>query len=119
MSWLFFIIGLLATVAIRVVTVLMHLNPTYGKIAWYVGVGGFLLFFIYKFRINQTRAKVIDERNLVNKIAEQKGLTKDDYSLISAILCSLISKKETINYFFIFALSAIALIVAIYIDLFR
>jgi len=118
-SWIFFIIGLIATIAIRVVTVLMHLNPIYGKISWYVGVGGFFLFFIYKFKVNQARAGIIDEKKLVDKINSKKDLAEDDYHLIGSILCSLNSKKERINYFFIFALSAIAIVIAIYIDLFR
>jgi len=97
----------------------MDLNPVYGKIAWYVGVGGFFLFFIYKFKVNQTRSKIIKERNLVDKITDQKQLTEDDYNLIGAILCSLSSNKERVNYFFIFGLSAVVLILAIYFDLFR
>ena len=52
-SWVFFIIGLVVTVSIRVVTVLMNVNPVYGKAAWYIGVSGFLAFFIYKFNANQ------------------------------------------------------------------
>ncbi|MBN2830884.1 MAG: hypothetical protein JXL82_01205 [Candidatus Omnitrophica bacterium] len=43
-SVFFFIVGLIATIAIRVVTVLIHLNPLYGQIAWYIGVAGFLIF---------------------------------------------------------------------------
>ncbi|MCK4905719.1 hypothetical protein KAS42_05745 [bacterium] len=118
-SWIFFIIGLIATIAMRVVTVLMDLNPFYGKMAWYIGVSGFFLFFIYKFKVSQTRSKIISERELVDKIASQKQLTKDDYNLIGAILCSLSSRKERINYFFIFGLSAVVLVVAIFFDLFR
>ena len=115
-SWVFFIIGLIATVAIRVVTVLIHMKPIYGKIAWYIGVGGFLSFFVYKFKVNQTRAKLINERNLVDKITHQKQLTEEDYNLIGAILCGLSSKKEGINYLFIFVLSTVALLLAIYMD---
>lgn len=118
-SWVFFIIGLIATVAIRVVTVLMHLNPVFGKVSWYVGVGGFFLFFVYKFRINQARSKIIDEQDLVGKINNHKDLAEDDYRLIGSILCSLNSRKERINYFFIFVLSAIALVIALYIDVFK
>jgi len=118
-SWVFFIIGLIATVAIRVVTVLIGLNPVYAKIAWYIGVGGFFIFFVYKFRVNQARSKSINQQDLVNKINQKKQLTNEDYSLISSILCGLSSNKERINYFFIFALSAIALILAIYIDFLR
>ena len=118
-SWIFFIIGLIATVAIRVVTVLIGLNPVYGKIAWYIGVAGFFVFFVYKFRVNQTRSKLISQQDLVDKINQKKQLTNEDYSLISSILCGLSSKKERINYFFIFVLSAVALILAVYIDLLR
>ena len=118
-SWIFFIIGLIATVAIRVVTVLIDMDPVYAKLAWYIGVGGFFIFFVYKFKINQTRARLISKQNLVGKITHQNQLTKEDYSLISAVLCGLSSKKERINYFFIFGLSAIALILAVYMDFFK
>ena len=115
-SWSIFIIGLIATVAIRVVTVLMHLNPLYAKIAWYVGIGGFLAFFVYKFQISQNRVRIIAKQNLISKINNQKGLTEKDYATIGAILCGVGSKKERTNYFFIFDLSAIALFLAIYMD---
>ncbi len=115
-SWIFFTIGLIATISVRLVIVLMHLDPLYGKIAWYIGISGFFLFFAYKFRINQTRSKIIIQKKLVHKLAGQGQLNKEENELIAAILCSLISKKEMLNYFFIFALSALSLIVAIYFD---
>lgn len=118
-SWFFFIVGIIATVAIRVVTVLIHLDPIYGKIAWYTGVGGFFIFFIYKFKVGQARAKLIKERELVDKINNKKELAQEDYAAIGAILCGIGSKKERINYFFIFALSALALVLALYMDFFR
>lgn len=115
-SWVFFAIGLVATVAIRIVTVLIHLEPLYGKIAWYIGVGGFFIFFAYKFKINQSRSKMITQKGLIEKLAEQNQLNKEENELVTAILCSLSSKKERLNYFFIFFLSAISLIVAVYFD---
>ena len=115
-SWIFFIIGLIATVAIRIVTVLMNINALYGKISWYIGVGGFLIFFIYKFNVNRALAKLIDKENLIEKARTKKQLSHQEYNLIAAILCSLKSEKERINYFFIFAVSAIALLFAIYFD---
>lgn len=115
-SWTFFLIGLVATFAIRVVTVLMHLEPIYGKIAWYVGVIGFSLFFVYKFKIGHARAKRIEESGLSEKISKNAPLTCNDYALINSILCGLGSKKERINYFFIFFLSAVAIVLAIYMD---
>ena len=115
-SWIFFVIGLIATISIRVVTVLINVDPIYAKIAWYIGIAGFLIFFVYKFRVSQARSNLIKERRLVDKISQKGRLTEGDYSLMSTILCVLSSKKERINYFFIFGLSAVALIVAIYFD---
>jgi len=118
-SWIFFLIGLIATIAVRIVIVLFEINPAYAKTAWYIGVSGFFLFFIYKFRVNQARHKLIEQRKLVDRILQKDQLAEEDYKLISAILCSFSSKKERINYFFIFALSAAALAVAIYFDFIR
>jgi hypothetical protein len=115
-SWVFFIIGLIATVAIRIVTVLMNIHQVYGKIAWYIGVGGFLVFFIYKFNTNRRLARLIDEEDLIEKARGQKSLSAEEYDFIAGILCSLKSDKERINYFFIFAVSAAALILAVYFD---
>jgi len=115
-SWFVFIVGVIATISIRAVTILMDFSPIYGKIAWYVGIGGFLIFFIYKFKISQSRVKLIIENGLIDKIANQKQLAKVDYGNVEELLCSLVSKKERINYFFIFILSALALVLAIYMD---
>ncbi|MGB2599620.1 MAG: hypothetical protein WBC99_04175, partial [Candidatus Omnitrophota bacterium] len=82
----------------------------------YIGVGGFFIFFVYKFKVNQARAKLISRQQLVDKINGKEQLTEDDYGLISTLLCALSSNKERINYFFIFILSAIALSLAIYMD---
>lgn len=115
-SWIFFIIGLIATLAIRVVTVLMNINPVWGKASWYIGVGGFLLFFVYKFNVNRSIAKIIEEDNLIDKARTFKPLSREEYQLITDILCSLKSEKERINYFFIFAVSAVAMVIAVYFD---
>ena len=115
-SWIFFIIGIIATIAIRVVTVLIHVNPIYSKIAWYIGVGGFFAFFIYKFKINRARAKAITSRKLLEKVKDRNSLKDEDYNLIASILCGLNSRKETINYVFIFGLSAVAILLAVYMD---
>jgi hypothetical protein len=118
-SWVFFIIGLIATVAIRIVTVVMEINEFYGKITWYIGVGGFFIFFVYKYKVNKRVSQIIEKENLIEKTRKGESLTPDEYKLISEILCSLKSEKERINYLFIFAVSAIAMLVALYFDFFK
>lgn len=116
-AWLFFTIGIIAAIAIRLVAFLMELNPVYAKISWYIGVLGFFLFFFYKFKLLNARNLKIKKQNILEKIERRELLEEKDYRVIKVILCNISSSKERINYLFIFALSAIALILAIYIDL--
>ena len=118
-SWIFFVVGIIATIAVRVVTVLMYIDPIYGKLAWYIGVGGFVIFFIYRFNVTQDKARLIKKNDLLEKVALRKDLKDQDYDLIQALLCGLTSRKEKINYLFIFILSALALLLAFYIDFFK
>ena len=115
-SWVFFIIGMISTIAVRVVTVLVHLNPIYGEIAWYVGVFGFFIFFVYKFKVDRARYRLIVQRQLMDKIASDEKIVQEDRELIGSILCALSSSKDRINYFLIFFSSALAILVAIYFD---
>lgn len=107
---------MVATIALRLVTVLIHLNPVYGQIAWYVGVFGFFIFFVYKFRVDRARYKLIVKKGLMDKISQGDKIAEDDRQLIGSILCSLSSDKDRINYILIFVSSAVAIIVALYFD---
>ncbi|MFH1835328.1 MAG: hypothetical protein ABH851_03965 [Methanobacteriota archaeon] len=112
-SWIFFLIGIIATVSIRIIEPLNAVDPIYGKISWYVGVTGFFIFFIYKYRILNKRAKIIKETGLIEKLSNHKLLDSADSILLSQIVCSQTSWKERANFFVIFGLSALALAVAL------
>lgn len=118
-SWFFFLIGIVATVAMRVVTILMAIDQIYGKIAWYIGIVGFLIFFLYQFKISNTRGKIIKKNQIKEKIAQKKELDDNDRYILRNILCSLSSNKEKINYFMIFFTSILALIIEISIEIFK
>ena len=85
-SWIFFITGIIAAIAIRAVTLLAHLDSVYGKISWYVGVSGFLVFFVYKYRILKKRTYELKQYNILDKLKSKKELTEEDYGLIESIL---------------------------------
>ena len=115
----FFIVGLVAIIAVRVVTILEHVKPVYGKVAWYIGILGFVIYFAYKFRIDNNRATLIKERGLMFKISSGDAIEKEDRIAISSILCALSSSMDRINYLVIFASSAIVLLLTVYLDFFR
>jgi len=118
-SWIFLLIGIIATISVRAVTVLADLNPIFGKMAWYLGVAGFFVFFIYKFKVDHSRAKAVRDRMLVERVKRNDKLSPEDLSIISSLLCGITSNKDRINYFVIFASSIVAILAAVYFDFFR
>jgi len=118
-SWVFFFIAIIAVVAIRAVNVVLDVNPVLAKVFWYIGVAGFLIFFIYKFRYDAILQKELAQSKLTDKLLSKKELSDHDYEVLGTIICKLSSKKDKINYFFIFFFSALALGLAIYVDFFR
>ena len=102
-------IALLATVAIRAVNLFISTHPVLAKISWYIGIVGFLIFFAYKFRRDNILQKELSRTHLADKVLFRSQLDSHDYDLIGTILCQLSSRKDKINYFFIFFFSALAL----------
>jgi uncharacterized membrane protein len=116
-SWMFFFIGVIATIALRIIEPVRAVNPFYAKISWYVGVTGFFLFFVYKYLELNKRSKIIRETGLKEKLASSAKLSDDEYMLLSEIVCSQGNWKERANFLVIFTLSAVALALALWIDL--
>jgi hypothetical protein len=118
-AWVFFMIGLIGTVAIRLVAILIHYNSLYAKISWYLGVGGISLFFVYKYSLSKFRRDIIIKKDLVNKILSNDVILEEDRLVVGKILCILSSDKERLSFLFIFILSLIAVFVALYLDVLR
>lgn len=118
LSWVLFFIGLIATIALRVIEPIRAISPLYAKLSWYIGVAGFFLFFIYKYRVLLKRSRIIKETGLAGKLASSEKLSEKEYRLLSEIVCSQDSWMERYNFFAIFILSALALAVALWFDFF-
>jgi len=116
-SWFFFFVGIVATVAMRVIEPLRTVNPLWGKVSWYVGVWGFVLFFVYKYRVLKGRSRIIKESRLKEKLAHGSRLADEDNGLLLEIVCSEDNWKERVNFLVIFGVSVLALIYAILTDL--
>ena len=53
-SLILFIIGIIATLAVRLVNVFLDFSPLVAKLCWYTGNVGFFIFFLYKYRYDMT-----------------------------------------------------------------
>jgi|GEM_PF-745913 len=116
-SWLALFIGLIATVSIRLVNFVLDINVIWAKALWYIGVGGFFLYFLYKFTQNRRLQRELSRLDLVRKLSCGEKLGDVDAATLRGILCQLNSKDNVINYFVIFASSAVVLVIGIIQDL--
>lgn len=113
---MFFWIGIFATLAYRAIIVLENVEGPWLKIAWYLGTIGFVAYFAHRFSVTEKRAKLITERQLIEKI-DQPNWSTDDRAALRYVLTTVRSSKERWNYIVIFGSSAIALMVGLWLDL--
>ncbi len=115
-SWFFFAIGLAATIAIRMVNLLLHLGPFWPKFSWYVGVAGFTVYFLYKVRQDRALQQELARSRISESLSAAEALSCEQIQFLQAVFCRLRSKKDTWNYFFIFFSSGLVLVWAVYLD---
>jgi hypothetical protein len=115
-TWFFLFIGLIATIAVRAVNLVMDANPIWAKIFWYIGIIGFTIYFLYKFRQDIIVKKELQRLHLSDKLSQGEDLSKEDYLFIKTMLCGIKSKKDAVNYFFIFFSSGVALLLGLLQD---
>lgn len=117
--WFFFWSGIVATFAYRVIVIVNHFDKTWALVLWYIGTIGFIIYFIHRYQISETRAKIIETQNLDQKISSIASLTQEDKDAMSYIFSTLKSTREKWNYIFIFVVSILALILGLYLDFFH
>jgi hypothetical protein len=116
LSWIFLLIGVIATISIRVVNLVLHFGVFWPKFFWYLGVAGFFLYFLYKFREDKILRRSLAKHQIHRKLSDAGSLDLAEKDFLRIMLCRMQSNKDAINYFFIFASSAIVLLLAVYQD---
>lgn len=109
---LIFWVGIIATFSYRVIVVLNYYSSLWVEIAWYIGTLGFIWYFAHRYRVANSRERLIKERQLAYKIYNKKELDGGDRDALLYILRGLRSSKAKWNYIAIFGFSIIALIYA-------
>jgi len=118
-SWVFLFIGVIATIAIRLVNLVLSFGSFWPKFFWYLGVIGFFLYFLYKFKQDKLLRQELEKYQIHGKISNHQELEAADKEFLRITLCRLRSNKDAINYFFIFSSSAIVMMLAVYQDFIR
>ncbi len=105
---LFFLIGVLSACSFRVLIVFTHVAPQWFRPVWYFGTIGYLIFFLYRYRISRKRKHAIRDFALLDKLKRRETLTDAEREVTVYLLSSIAKSREDLNYLFIFVLSFLA-----------
>jgi len=113
----FFISGIIATVAYRIIIVLNLYDAFWVKVSWYIGTVGFILYFGHRYDVARRRKNLIKKYDLV-KIVDNSGIKDDEKQALHYLVQTSLTSKSRWNSAIIFVLTFVALIVAIILDIF-
>lgn len=113
---LYFLAGIIATLAYRIIVILNFYGAVLVQISWYIGTIGFIIYFFHRYQISEKRSKIINQHNLKEKVSQLQELNTEDKEAMAYIFATLQSSKEKWNNILIFAVSGIALAIGIYLD---
>lgn len=105
-----FALGIIATIAYRIIVVLNHYGPLAVQIAWYIGTIGFVWYFAHRFNVENRRDRLITKMGLTDKIKNNLPLSDKERQSLVYILKGLQTSLSKWNYVAIFVFSTLALI---------
>jgi hypothetical protein len=115
LRFIIFIIGIIATIAYRIIVVFNNISPAWVDVAWYLGTLGFIIHFGYRWYIENKRDHLIENLGLTDKVKTHQPLTIKDREAIAYVLDGIENSYAKWNYIAIFVASAAALIYAVWI----
>jgi len=113
----FFWSGIIATLSYRAVIVLNYFDPLWVKIAWYIGTIGFIIYFGHRFQIQTKKAKIVEDLQLIKAVENAKDINEEKTQALCYLVKTSLTSRSRWNSMFIVAMSALALIVGIILDL--
>ncbi len=116
---LLFWVGVIATLAYRIIVILNYYSQLWVEIAWYIGTIGFIWYFAHRYRVENKRDLLVENQRLAYKVEKGGKLSDKDKSALIYILKGLKSSKAKWNYIVIFLFSVVALIYATYVNIVR
>ena len=112
-----FIVGVIATIAYRLVVVLNYYSQFWVEVAWYIGTIGFIWYFAHRYRVENRRDQLIEKLQLIKKVEANQSFKPEDKAALLYVLKSLETSLAKWNYIAIFLFSGLAMAYAMYVDL--
>ena len=112
----FFWVGIIATVAYRIIIVLNFYSPLWVKVSWYIGTIGFILYFGHRYNIARKRAKLVEDYNLIETVQQADCVDVQKKEALFYLVKTSLTSKSRWNSAVIFVLSLSALIIGVILD---
>ena len=116
--WFFFLAGITATIAYRIIIVLNSYDPLWVKMAWYIGTVGFILYFGHRFSVSRKRANLVKDYKLVEAVDKASCIDPQKKLALHYLVKTSLTSKSQWNAGIIFILSLLALLVGILMDIY-
>ncbi len=113
----FFLSGIIATIAYRIIIFLNAYSALWVDIAWYIGTAGFVFYFWHRYVVAKKRAELVKNYNLIETVDNSSIEPEKKQALHYLVETSLTSKSRW-NSGFIFLLSLFGLIAGIILDIY-
>jgi hypothetical protein len=113
----FFAVGLIASIAVRMIIIFQHLQPSWIRPTWYVAVAGNIIFFMYRYYITRRRKNALAETEVISKLERGETLGKHESEVVLYVLRSTEASLEDVNYGIIFLFSFIAIVADIILSM--
>ena len=101
----FFWSGIIATLAYRIILFLNYYSPEWVTMSWYIGTIGFVIYFYHRYDIQNKRAGLVKDNNLVEAVEKAENVEEDKRAMIKYLVKTSLTSKARLNSLFIFILS--------------
>jgi len=115
-SMLFFVIGLIGAIGFRIVLIVNKFNFLLASLVWYVAVISYIIFYSYRYYIEQKRRQILISSKLKYKLEYDLELNENDKKNMKKIIDSLMVSKQNLNLIILIIVSVISLITQIILD---
>ncbi|MDD5191817.1 MAG: hypothetical protein PHH54_04045 [Candidatus Nanoarchaeia archaeon] len=115
-STFFFIIGLIGAVGFRIVLIVNKWSTLSASLIWYIAVTSYILFYLYRYYIEQKRRQILVSGRLKYKLDNGIELNEQDRKNIKLIIDSLMVSKQNLNLIILVIVSIVSLIIQIVLD---
>lgn len=114
----FFVMGIIATIAYRIIIVLNLYSPLWVKIAWYIGTIGFIFYFGHRFDIARRRVNLVKDYKLIETVDKADCIESQKKIALHYLVKTSLTSKSQWNSGMIFILSLAALLIGIFMDIY-